>query len=133
MRSTVTKNRKFTPAFSLIELMIVILILSLLAAVVLPNLTGRGEQARQDLTCVQIKSVAQALRMFNVDKGHYPTTEQGLEHLAAEGYFEDGRAPKDPWGNAYIYILNNGQFEIISFGPDQKEGGEDDILYSTCQ
>jgi len=113
--------------------MIVILILSLLAAVVLPNLTGRGEQARKDLTCVQIKSIAQALRMFNVDKGYYPSTEQGLEHLAAEGYFEDGKVPKDPWGNDYIYILNDGQFEIISFGPDQKEGGEDDILYSTCQ
>lgn len=140
-------------AFSLMELMVVIIILGLLAAFVLPNLTGQSEQAKRKLACIQMESLAGNLRMFRLDNGRYPTTEEGLNALAQNpnpedlrsfprgGYLQDGRVPKDPWDGEYIYIYNDGDdggegFDIISFGSDRKEGGSgdnEDIYFSKCQ
>jgi general secretion pathway protein G len=119
-------------AFSLMELMVVIVILGLLASFVLPSLTGKSEEAKKKVVCVQMKSIAQALKMYKIDNSTYPSTEDGLSSLASKNYFEDNKVPVDSWGNNYIYTFNDDTFEIISFGGDKKEGGNDDILYSTC-
>jgi len=124
-------------AFSLIELMIVIVILGLLAAMVMPSLTGKGEEAKKNLVCVQMKSIYNgALDMYKVDNSLYPSTEEGLEILSEKGYFKDGKLPKDSWGNSFIYLNNGGSVELVSLGADKKEGGEDsasDIKMSECK
>ncbi len=124
-------------AFSLIELMIVIVILGLLAAMVMPSLTGKGEKAKKDLVCVQMKGIYNgALDMYKIDNSVYPSTEEGLEVLAEKGYFKDKKLPKDSWGNGFIYINDGGNVELISLGADKKEGGKDskaDIKMSECK
>ncbi len=135
-------------AFTLIEIMIVIVILGLLATLVVPNIIGQGEQAKQKLVCVQMKSLKDALDSFKIQEGVYPTTEEGLQALIRNpntekyknypsgGFLGSNRLPKDPWGGEYIYINNNGSIDIISLGADKKEGGEGenkDIRFSECQ
>jgi len=136
-------------AFTLIELMIVIVILGLLAAMVMPSLTGKGEEAKRNLVCVQMKSIYNgALDMFKINNSVYPSTEEGLEALivnpdeelytnySTSGYFKDNKMPKDSWGNKFIYINEEGSVELISLGADKKEGGKDeasDIRMSECK
>ncbi len=134
--------------FSLLELMIVIIILGLLAALVMPNLIGKGEQAKRKLVCVQMRSIMQTLDMFKADQGSYPSTEEGLKILSknsnsqkyknypTSGYFEEGKIPKDSWGHKFIYIFSGTRPDLISLGADGKEGGKNeakDIRYSQCQ
>ena len=119
-------------AFSLMELMVFIIILGLLAAFVLPNLTGKSEEAKVDIVCIQMKSVGQALKLYKLDTSSYPTTEEGLNLLVEKKYFEDGKLPKDAWSNSFIYIQNDNSFDLVSMGPDKKESTEDDIYYSKC-
>lgn len=114
------------------ELMVVIIILGLLAAFVLPNLTGKSEEAKDKIVCVQMKSVGQALKLYKLDNSSYPTTEEGLDLLVEKKYFEDGKLPRDAWGNSFIYIQNETSFDLISTGADKKESTEDDIYYSKC-
>jgi len=124
-------------AFSLIELMIVIVILGLLAAMVMPSLTGKGEEAKRNLVCVQMKSIYNgALDMYKIDNSIYPSTEEGLELLAKKDYFKDAKMPKDSWGNEFIYINDESSIELISLGADKKEGGLEsasDIKMSECK
>jgi len=140
------KSRK---AFSLIELMIVIVILGLLAAMVMPSLTGKGEEAKRNLVCVQMKSIYNgALDMFKINNSVYPSTEDGLEALvknpdaekyanySKSGYFKDEKMPNDSWSNKFIYTNDDGKVELISLGADKKEGGKDeaaDIRMSECK
>ena len=135
--------------FSLIELMIVIVILGLLAAMVMPSLTGKGEEAKRNLVCVQMKSIYNgALDMFKINNSVYPSTEEGLEALvknpdeeqypnySTSGYFKDSKMPKDSWSSKFIYINEEGSVELISLGADKKEGGKDegaDIRMSECK
>jgi general secretion pathway protein G len=128
----IENDKKMIKAFSLMELMVVIIILGLLASFVLPSLTHKGEEAKQKLTCIQMKSISSALKMFKIDNSVYPTTEEGLNYLATKNYFEDKKIPKDPWGQNYIYTNLEDNFEILSFGANKKEGGSDDIYYSKC-
>ena len=129
------------------ELMIVIIILGLLAALVMPNLMGKSEEAKRKLVCVQMKSIKNALDMFKLDNGSYPDQEAGLKALvknpnaeeypnyAESGYFEEGIVPKDPWKNDYIYIKTDDGINLISLGADRKEGGakeNKDIEYARC-
>ncbi len=114
------------------ELMVVIIILGLLAAFVLPNLTGKSEEAKAKIVCVQMKSVAQALKLYKLDNSSYPSTEEGLNILVEKKYFEDGKLPKDTWNNEFVYIQNDNSFDLVSFGADKKEGTNDDIYYSKC-
>lgn len=114
------------------ELMVVIIILGLLAAFVLPNLTGKSDEAKDKLVCIQMKSIAQTLKMFKLDTSSYPTTEEGLKILVEKKYFEDGKTPKDTWGNEFIYISTDDFFDLVSFGSDKKENTEDDIYLSKC-
>ncbi len=133
-------------AFSLLELLVVILILGLLAAFVVPNLIGAGEKAKRDLVCSQMGSIGQALKMFKLDNGMYPETEEGLEALltnpdadkypnySTNPYLE--KLPKDSWKTPFVYVQDGSKFELISLGADRREGGEAeaaDIRYSQCQ
>ena len=131
-------KRTIRKGFSLIELMIVIVILGLLAAMVMPALTGKGEEAKRDLVCVQMKSIYDgALDMYKIKNSVYPSTEEGLAALTkTDEYFKDGKMPKDSWGSDFIYINNGGKVELISLGADKKEGGEGeakDIKLSECK
>ncbi len=120
-------------AFSLMELMVVIIILGLLAAFVLPNLTGKSDEAKDKIVCIQMKSIAQTLKMYKLDNSSYPQTQEGLGLLVEKKYFEDGKLPKDAWNNDFIYISNEGGFDLVSKGADKKESTEDDIYYSKCK
>ena len=135
--------------FTLIELMIVIVILGLLAAMVMPSLTGKGEEAKRNLVCVQMKSIYNgSLDMFKVNNSVYPSTAEGLEALtknpdpefytnySTSGYFKDSKLPKDSWGSNFIYVNDGGSIELISLGADKREGGENeaaDIKLSDCK
>ena len=125
--------------FTLLEIIVVVFILSLLAAIVAPKIMGRTDDARIAEAKIQIKNFETALRLFKLDNGFYPGTEQGLAALVERptagqipqkyregGYLEQKKIPLDPWGNPYIYISPgvNGDFDIISYGADGKEGGE---------
>lgn len=142
-------HNRLRKGFSLIELMIVIVILGLLAAMIMPSLTGKGEEAKKNLVCVQMKSIYNgALDMFKINNSTYPSTEEGLEALiknpdsekypaySSSGYFKDSKMPKDSWGSKFIYIYEDGVVELISLGADRKEGGKDekaDIKMSECK
>jgi general secretion pathway protein G len=130
------KNNK---GFTLLEIIVVVFILSLLAAIVAPKIIGRTDDARIAEGKVQIKNLETALKLFKLDNGFYPATEQGLSSLVEKptvgqipqkyregGYLEQRRIPADPWGNPYIYLSPGlyGDFDIISYGADGKEGGE---------
>ena len=119
-------------AFSVMELMVVIIILGLLAAFVLPNLTGKSDEAKDKLVCIQMKSIAQTLKMFKLDTSSYPKTDEGLKLLVEKKYFEDAKLPKDAWGNEFVYISTDDAFDLVSFGSDKKENTPDDIYLSKC-
>jgi general secretion pathway protein G len=126
--------------FTLIELMVVIVILGVLAGLIIPRIMGRPEEARRMKARVQIESIETALKLYKLDNGSYPSTEQGLEALVEAptvgqlprawregGYLEKGRVPKDPWENEYVYLSPgvHGDFDISSYGADGEPGGED--------
>lgn len=128
-KKTRKQNKK---AFTLMELMVVIIILGLLAAFVLPSLTGKSDEAKIKITCIEMKNIAQAVKMYKIDNSSYPSTSEGLNILIEKKYFEDGKLPKDSWGNTFVYTDGENGFELISFGGDKQEGGSDDIYYSKC-
>ncbi|MFO7760683.1 MAG: type II secretion system major pseudopilin GspG [Thermodesulfobacteriota bacterium] len=123
--------------FTLIEIMIVVVILSILAAVVVPRIMDRPEQARKVKARQDIRILENALRLYKLDNYHYPTTDQGLEALVEkpgtdprprnwkEGGYVD-RLPKDPWGFSYKYLNpgKHGEVDIFSLGADGEQGGE---------
>ena len=128
--------------FTLIELMLVIVIIGALAAMVVPRLAGRSEEARMGAARADIKgNLSLALRLYEVDNGRYPATEQGLAALISKPtsppvpdnwkgpYIE--HEPMDPWKNLYVYHYPGSHpprdYDLFSGGPDGKEGGEDDI------
>jgi general secretion pathway protein G len=126
--------------FTLIELMVVIVILGILATFIMPRIMGRPEEARRVAAKAQIASLESALRLFKLDNGFYPSTEQGLEalvlpsttgrvpeHFREGGYLEKGKVPNDPWGRPYIYIspgIHSADYDLKSMGADGEEGGE---------
>jgi len=126
--------------FTLIELLVVMLILGLLIGIVGPKLIGRGDDAKVSAAQIQIESLSSALKMYKLDNGKYPSTEQGLEALVSPpttgeipkkwrkgGYLEKGKVPQDPWNNDYIYLSPgaHGDFDLFSYGADGVSGGED--------
>ena len=125
--------------FTLIELMVVVIILGILAGLVVPRIMERPGQAKQAKAKIQIESLETALKLYKLDNGRYPDTEQGLEALVEKsesgvapkhwregGYLEKGRVPLDPWGNPFIYLSPgaHGDNDIISYGADGVPGGE---------
>ena len=125
--------------FTLIEIMVVVVILGLLAALVVPKLIGQSEKAKRTAAHVQIKSIEQALQLFKLQNGFYPTTEQGLAALVRapeigripKNYQKGGyidRIPVDPWGNGYVYLSPgaHGDYDITSYGADGLPDGDGD-------
>jgi general secretion pathway protein G len=125
--------------FTLIEIMVVITILGILAALIVPRVVGRTDDARVAAARQDIAQIMGALKLYRLDNGRYPTTEQGLRALiekpAAEpmpnnwkqgGYLERSSLPKDPWGKEYQYISPGlrGEIDVFSFGRDGQSGGE---------
>lgn len=125
--------------FTLLEIIVVVFILSILAAIVAPRIIGRTDDARIAEAKVQIKNFETALKLFKLDNAFYPSTEQGLAALVEKptigqlperyregGYLEQKKIPADPWGNPYVYVSPGlyGDFDLMSYGADGKEGGE---------
>ncbi|MCL4872606.1 type II secretion system major pseudopilin GspG [bacterium] len=125
--------------FTLIELLIVIAILGTLAAIIAPRIVGRTDEARVVEARVQMQNLETALRLYRLDNGFYPSTEQGLEALVRKpesgripakwrdgGYLEKNKVPGDPWGSPFIYASpgQSGDYDIISWGADGARGGE---------
>ena len=118
--------------------MIVVVILGVLATMIVPKLMGRPDEARIMAAKQDIATLMQSLKLYKLDNGRYPTTEQGLSALvrqptlapvpanwAAGGYLE--KLPLDPWGKPYLYLFpaqHGGDFDLMSYGADNAAGGE---------
>jgi general secretion pathway protein G len=122
--------------FTLIEMMVVVVIIGILAALVVPKLMGRADEARVVAAKADIASIMQGLKLYKLDNHRYPTTEQGLQALvtkptmgpSADGWKEGGyldKIPKDPWGNPYQYLSPGvrGEVDVFSLGADGQPGG----------
>jgi general secretion pathway protein G len=124
--------------FTLIELMVVIVILGILAGLIIPRIMGRPEEAKQLKANMQIEALETALKLYKLDNGAYPDTEQGLLALIERpetgnvppkwregGYLDKGKVPKDPWGNEFIYLSPgiHGEYDLSSYGADGVQGG----------
>jgi general secretion pathway protein G len=128
--------------FTLIEILVVIVIITILAGIVTVNIVRKPGEARVAAATMQIKQLQTALQVYRTEQGRYPTQEQGLEALVAkpasapipenypaEGYLDSRRVPRDPWNNEFIYLVpgrKNEPFEIISYGSDGEPGGTGD-------
>jgi general secretion pathway protein G len=126
-------------AFTLIELLLVLVILGVLAAIVVPKFSGRTEQARVTAAHAQISTFGTALDAFEVDTGYYPKGKNGLLDLVQQprdsqnwrGPYLKSDIPNDPWGQPYIYECpgkhNPSSYDLMSMGPDGRAGTDDDI------
>ena len=121
--------------FTLLELLIVMIIIGLLAALIGPKMIGRVGESRQTVAKQQVEGFGSALEMYRLDTTKYPTQEQGLEALVSEPqgvnnwkgpYLKKKFIPKDPWGHEYIYTYPgaNGDYDIVSYGADGNTGGD---------
>jgi general secretion pathway protein G len=124
--------------FTLIEIMVVVVILGVLAAIIVPRFLSRPDEAKVTKAKVDIKSLEEALGLFKLDNGFYPATEQGLKALVSRpesgripAKFPDGgylkRVPADPWDTPYVYLSPGREgrdFDLISYGADGQPGGE---------
>ncbi|EKD73586.1 MAG: hypothetical protein ACD_45C00254G0003 [uncultured bacterium] len=127
---------KHSSGFTLIEVMVVVVILGILAAIIVPKIMSRPEQARIVKVKQDILAIQSALDLYKLDNGIYPSTDQGLEALVkkptsspipqnwkSEGYLQ--QLPTDPWGQPYQYVNEDEKLRIFSFGPKGKEGNSE--------
>ena len=129
--------RSGSRGFTLIEIMVVVVILGILAALIVPKVISRPDEARITAARQDVATLAQALRLYKLDNFAYPTTDQGLQALVVKpaaapipanwktgGYLE--RLPKDPWGRDYRYLNpgRHGEIDVFSLGADGEPGGE---------
>jgi general secretion pathway protein G len=134
---TALRRLRAQRGFTLIEIMVVVVILGILAAVVVPNIMGRPDDARITKARQDIRVLEAQLNLYKLDNYVYPTTQQGLEALVSKhggdpeprnyrsgGYIKS--LPKDPWGNPYQYLSpgTRGEFDLFSLGADNQPGGE---------
>jgi len=133
--SIVNRKSKIENGFTLVEMLLVITIIGILAALVIPKMVGRSEQARQAATHADLSSIKTALDAFEVDNGYFPKSLQDLLQQPNNAKNWHGpyldKVPQDPWGNPYLYYYpgkhNQNSYDLLSVGPDGKEGTEDDI------
>ena len=131
------KRQRKRIGFTLVEVLVVLVILGLLAALVVPRVVGRGEDAKRTAAAVQIREIEQALEMYRLDSSLYPSTAQGLEALVTKPsippeprkYREGGylrKLPVDPWGSPFVYRRpgDHGEYDLFSLGADGEEGGD---------
>jgi general secretion pathway protein G len=132
-------RRRLARGFTLIEIMVVVVIMGILAALVVPKLISRTGESRVAAARVDIATLMQALKLYKLDNQRYPSTEQGLQALvtkptigpAANGWKSGGyleKMPKDPWGNPYQYLSPGikGEVDVLSLGADGQPGGSGD-------
>jgi len=127
--------------FTLIELLVVLVIIGVLAGYIGPKIMGRPEEAKRTKASLQIRGIETALKMYKLDNGSYPTTEQGLQALVEPpstgklppkwrdgGYMEKGKVPLDPWRSEFVYLSPglNSDFDLSAYGNDGEAGGEGD-------
>ena len=125
--------------FSFLELMVVVVILGILATYIAPRFMGRTDDAKAVKAKVDILAIETALKLYRLDNGNYPTTEQGLAALVEKpstepvplnwkekGYLEKAKVPSDPWGKEYLYLSPgvHDDYDLISYGADGVPGGE---------
>jgi general secretion pathway protein G len=137
MAKRVSPFPRAATGFTLIEIMVVVVILSILAAFVVPQVMDKPDQARLTKAQQDLRAIETALDLYKLDNFRYPSTDQGLEALVEQptippipnnwkqgGYLK--RLPTDPWGNPYRYLSpgRNGQYDIYTLGADNQEGGE---------
>ncbi|MEP5232476.1 type II secretion system major pseudopilin GspG [Alcanivorax sp.] len=128
------KAKRAMSGFTLLEIMVVVAIIGLLAAVIVPNVIGQGEAAKVDLTKANMGKIVQQLDLYKFNNGSYPTSEEGLNGLverpnSARKWPDGGylpKVPQDAWNNDYVYISPGveGPFDLLSMGADGVEGGE---------
>ncbi len=135
MTRQVSASRHRQQAFTLIEILLVVVIIGIFAVLIVPNLVGRDDQARVVAAKTDLQSIANSLHLYKLDNYRYPSTTQGLEALVSKpqsypeppnypsaGYLK--KLPQDPWGSPYRYNASGGTFEISSLGADGAPGGE---------
>ena len=125
--------------FTLIELLVVLVIIGILAGYIGPKIMGRPEEAKRTKATTEIEALETALKLYKLDNGVYPSTEQGLQALVEApstgtlpakwrkgGYLEKGQVPKDPWGHDFVYLCPgvHGDYDLSSYGADGQSGGE---------
>lgn len=128
-------QRKQQRGFTLIEILVVIVILAILGALVVPKIMNRPDEARVVAARNDVQSIVQALKLYKLDNGSYPTTEQGLQALVSKptsgpipnnwkSYLD--KLPQDPWGHAYVYLSPGlkGEVDVMSYGADGQAGGD---------
>lgn len=135
------RKNKYEAGFTLIELLVVLVIIGILAGYIGPKIMGHPEEAKRTKATLQIQGIDTALKMYKLDNGMYPSTEQGLQALVEPpaigklppkwregGYLEKGKIPLDPWGNEFVYLSPglHGDFDLSSYAADDEFGGEGD-------
>jgi general secretion pathway protein G len=120
--------RKGEQGFTLLEIMVVLVIIGVLAAMVAPRFIERADEAKVEATKAQMQNIGQAMKLYRLQNGHYPSSSEGISALVVAG--KNGKRyldslPKDAWANPFIYLSPgvHGDFDILSYGGDAKAGG----------
>jgi general secretion pathway protein G len=136
-RGRLVSDTRYSGGFTLIEVLVVVAILAILAAIVVPRIMDRPDEAKRVAAKADIGAIVQALKLYRLDNGGYPTTDQGLAAMVQKpttnpvpgnwkqgGYLE--RLPKDPWGSDYQFLSPGvkGDIDVFSLGADRARGGE---------
>jgi general secretion pathway protein G len=127
-------DRRSRAGFTLVEVMVVVVILGILAALIVPRVVGRTDEARAAAARQDIAAILQAMKLYRLDNGRYPSNEQGLQALAEKPQSQPvpanwkqylDKLPKDPWGKTYLYLHPGvrGEIDVFSFGADGQAGG----------
>lgn len=128
-------QKKSQSGFTLIEIMVVVIIIGVLAALIAPNIIGKGDDARIVAAKTDMRTIGTQLDLYKLDNYRYPETDPGLDALvnkpsdaknwAKGGYLQ--KLPKDPWGNEYSYTSpgSNGDYDLYSYGPDGRDSDDD--------